>query len=372
MTEQAMAGNAELIANQVLSSIDRIVLAASGIVVDANLLPINTQNKVYAKAPHLIAIQYILDQALGLPGAEITCFDIKKSHSYVHQSAFDKSTGTIIDYSELMYRIKEKFADALPIAIERLKELCTGISILHEHKSKKEANKEDKLVVITLKPNRQAIETVAARTLGKSNSVLGDLTKKFENPETDSEVTADELAKLTPAEYEVYRGALYLKSEIPEPLQDPIEIAREQELILYPELGDEAPLPKYVQEAETALKSHLPVAMQGMKILASGAQTIIKSVTERRIIQHEPDIRANAFFVNRFLGKPASKLRIENIVEKSKMDLELERLSVKYPDVVEKHGSIGIAITNYINEQLSQSKISNPIMSFGNSWDTKF
>ena len=118
MTEQAMAGNAELIANQVLSSIDRIVLAASGIVADASLIPMNTQNKVYAKAPHLIAIQYILDQALGLPGAEITCFDIKKSHSYVHQSAFDKSTGTIIDYSEIMYRIKEKFADALPIATE--------------------------------------------------------------------------------------------------------------------------------------------------------------------------------------------------------------------------------------------------------------
>ena len=62
MTEQAMAGNAELIANQVLSSIDRIVLAASGIVADASPIPINTQTRVYAKSPHLIAIQYINEQ----------------------------------------------------------------------------------------------------------------------------------------------------------------------------------------------------------------------------------------------------------------------------------------------------------------------
>ena len=47
------------------------------------------------------------------------------------------------------------------------------------------------------------------------------------------------------------------------------------------------------------------------------------------------------------MGAPTNYLQIERIVEKTKYDLEIERLSALYPDVIAHYGSAEAVIDAY-------------------------
>jgi hypothetical protein len=72
-------------------------------------------------------------------------------------------------------------------------------------------------------------------------------------------------------------------------------------------------LPTYITATNKRLADFLPTAITHLKTLAVGAQTIIDSEAEQHVINYGPDLKANMFFVNRFLGTAPTTLKIENV-----------------------------------------------------------
>ena len=220
----------------------------------------------------------------------------------------------------LLLNCDKQFADALPMAIDRLKELAAGITV--------QRLRYGKPYTITRRPNCRAIEFIADRVAGKSGSILSALLEKLQNPDTEREYTHTDVEAMSEVEKVLLREAFERKAS-----------GKEQINKLH-----KPALPEYVTAANHALRSFLPEAINHMKTLARGAQTIVETETERKVFDHEPDSRANTFLINRFMGAPTTYLHIERIVENTEYDKTMKRLAAKYPEIVARYGSIQAAL----------------------------
>jgi hypothetical protein len=325
---------------------------------------------VYRRPPRLFPIEFIINYALGIPGAEIDYYETTADASEKLQSA--KCRELKIDHSDLLSSCEKQIIDALPIAIERLFELAAGITVQRTHYRKP--------YTITCKPDVRAIEIIAERVAGKSSSVIGELRNRFQNPDTDREYTREDIAAMSQAERIILRDALLRKqqddskqnNQTSSPLTacgrgvggEGFSASRANVAMAAPEgltargdglsvggkalsAGNEglpaadegSTAPSYILTANKQFTDFFPTAIGHMKSLAHGAQTIIETESERKVYDHEPDARANAFLISRFMGVPTNYLQIEKIVEKTAYELEIERVSALYPEVIAQYGS---------------------------------
>jgi hypothetical protein len=368
----------KLISDEAADSIDRMIALASGELVPAesvspspplSVSPSPTPSlspssvRVYRRAPRLFPIEFIINYALGIPGAEIEYYETTADASEKLQGA--KCRELKIDHSDLLSSCEKQIIDALPIAIERLFELAAGITVQRTHYRKP--------YTITCKPDVRAIEIIAERVAGKSTSVIGELRNRFENPDTDREYTREDIAAMSQAERIVLRDALLRKqqsnskqdNQTSSPLAACGRGAGGEGFkpggegfngggeSLTAGAGNTAPTepvaatPAYILTANKRFSDFFPTAIRHMKSLAHGAQTIIETETERKVYTHEPDARANAFLISRFMGGPTNYLQIEKIVEKTAYELEIERVSALYPDIIAQYGSAQAVIAAY-------------------------
>lgn len=304
-----LGDTAALITDEVKSAINRMIYLANGELLPAEPTLTSAaadgtgqpepQPRIYTRAPHLPSIEYIINRALGVPGADIECYQTTPSCSERIQAAKDRETGT--DYSALLTESEQMFVDALAMAIERLKEHAAGITV--------QRMRNGKPYTISRKPGARAIEYLADRVAGKTGSILGVLQDRIENPDTDRNYSDEEIDRMTEVE------KLFLKEALERKHSESTEAISEEE-DENTENPDALPLPDYVVTANQTLISFLPEAITHMKTLARGAQTIIETETERKVYNHEADARANTFLINRFMGAPTNLIQIERIISR--------------------------------------------------------
>ncbi len=269
-TSALLGETSEIITAEVPAAADRIIASANGVLVDPQEQTDPSAKKIYAVPPHQVALEFIINQTLGIPGAKIEIYRKDDGSEEVkYLVPVDPVTGK--DHTELYAICERKFQAAIPMAIERLKELSAGITVQSEHQGKQ--------ITITRAPSARAIEYIASRVTGASTSIL-DAIDESQKAEADTgyfDLSTDACSE--PQKFE------------------PQSVVREG-------------LPEYMNRANLELAKFLPTAIKYMTVLASGACTTVQIENECTTIQHNPDLRANIFLLNRFIGTPVNRVKV--------------------------------------------------------------
>ncbi len=297
---------AELITAELPSAVKRIIILANGELVEPGTQVDPQAPRIYSTPPHQVAIECILNRALGTPGATIAV--MAEDEEVTYRQAIDPVSNK--DYTDMVGICEQMFRDAVPMALERLMELASGITIQNISQGKQ--------TTITRIPSARAIEYIANRVAGTSTSVLGAIA------ESQDEAEKDEL------ETEYFDLSGDPKSETSKLRSD-----------------NAAGLPAYMTEANLKLATFLPTAIKNMTVLSRGATTTIEIDNESTVIQHDPELRANVFLVNRFMGAPTNYVQVLPLAEQAVQKARIEKLLADNTDIIARYGGIDALLAAY-------------------------
>jgi hypothetical protein len=276
---------------------------------------------IYYKAPDLRSVIYLVNRAVGVPGARVNPVKASITYYRIEQAYDDVLTGlqrlgrnddpldpngpfsavsspkAVQDSKCLrdMSDIEKRIIDFLPTAIARLKEICTGVII-----RKVRPDGVDRTYNLT--PNRRAIRYLASRVDGGNYSVIPDiLEREREAAAEPRKCTEEEIKAMNGLELILYSNArTKFESNV-----------RNREWVKA-QRGAESPL-QHVAAAFKLMSEFMPAAMYHMNSLAVGAVTRLDHNSGSTQIKHAPDPFANQYLLNRFAGRPAKNLPVRNI-----------------------------------------------------------
>jgi len=298
----------QLVADESIPTIKRLVTLANGDCCDV----LQDGKRIYYRAPDVVSLEHIINRALGTPGAKViagktsTSADIESAlsditHELTHldpnadpldpEGPFRAILSAVAkrraEYRRNQAEVQQQVIQFLPTAIERLTEMCSGVTIRREYSGKTRT--------YTLRPNRRAIEHISKRIHGSASPIVNSL-DEHQEPNLTRQYTMEDIQKMTTTDL----IALVTASE-----QGGKEAGKESETVPDP--------PAYYTDAYVQMAEFLPEAITSMKTLAQGATTIIETDTgERDEISHAPDPRANQFLIDLFIGAPSSRFVVND------------------------------------------------------------
>jgi hypothetical protein len=301
----------QLVVDESESTVKQLLALANGDLCDIR----SDGTRIYYLAPDISSLEYAINRTLGTPGAKPVAARSSKAcdvedaladiaHELTHldpgsdpldpEGPLRTIIGAVAkrraEYKRRKEALDASFIEFLPIAIERLSELCSGVTVHREYNGKTRT--------YTMRPNRRAIEHISRRLQGMAVPIVDSLNNKnMPPPDTARDYTVEDIKKMTSSQLAVLFKAL--ENGEKQQKQSPAE--------------PEPELPAYYTAACVQMAELLPAAMNHMKTLARGATTIVESDNgERSEINHAPDPRANQFLIDLFAGAPSARFEVKS------------------------------------------------------------